>query len=708
MGVLLLVLALGSAAPANAFFTVDATNSSAASPYIIDGSNSPFADEISVNGGWLKVVDGGSITSTASGTSGVIVQSAGGGSVTIEGGSVSGAVDGVILFGGTLTMTGGSVSGPNAALQVNPGRTATISGGSLSSDFAGVVQAGTLTISGTASVSGASCGVYDVGGAGTISGGSVTSAVLWDNSTLSISGGSLTGGVLLNRATSRLDVSGGSVTGGLQNNQGGTATVSGCSLAVTNGVLTGTLTDGTPINTPVSGPITLAGPTPVITLIGSSTMSVECHTSFTDPGATALDACGSITVIPSGSVDVTNPSSYTITYTATDGANAATPVTRTVHVVDTTPPVITLNGASSMTVECHGTFSDPGAAANDICAGSLPVTPSGTVDVNTPGSYTLTYTATDPSGNSAAATRTVHVVDTTRPVITPPANITQATDPGQCSALVNPGTPTATDTCAGVLTPVGARSDGQALTAPYPPGTTTITWTASDPSGNQATVSQTVLVLDHQPPTITCPGNMTVKATLANGAAVSYPAPTASDNCGAATVVSTPPSGSIFPVGTTTVTCTVADSRGNTATCNFTVTVVAIADVSLTMSASPSPVVTGNNLTYTLVVRNAGPQPAQGVVLTDPLPGGVGFASAASSLAGSTLTTPKAGTAGTVTWNVGTLNSGQSATLTVVVKVNAKAGATINNIASVSSSSPPDPDPSNNGATVSTAVVAKH
>jgi hypothetical protein len=92
---------------------------------------------------------------------------------------------------------------------------------------------------------------------------------------------------------------------------------------------------------------------------------------------------------------------------------------RTVNVVDTTPPVITLNGANPMTVECHTAFIDPGATASDDCAGSFPATASGTVNVNVPGVYTITYTASDPSGNPAVPqTRTVNVVDTTAPVIT--------------------------------------------------------------------------------------------------------------------------------------------------------------------------------------------------------------------------------------------------------------------------------------------------
>src|SRR6185436_16371074 len=95
----------------------------------------------------------------------------------------------------------------------------------------------------------------------------------------------------------------------------------------------------------------------------------------------------------------------------------------------------------------------------------------------------------------------VTVNDTQDPVITCPANITVGNDPGLCSAIVNPGTATATDNCSGV-TVQGVRSDGQALNAPYPVGLTTITWTATDASNNTDTCNQTITVNDVEPPVI--------------------------------------------------------------------------------------------------------------------------------------------------------------------------------------------------------------
>src|SRR5205085_4987558 len=108
-------------------------------------------------------------------------------------------------------------------------------------------------------------------------------------------------------------------------------------------------------------------------------------------------------------------------------------------------------------------------------------------------------------------------------------------------------------------------------------GTTTVTCTATDASGNTATCSFTVRMNDTQAPTITCPTNTAVGTTSATGSTVAFTTPTVSDNCpGIGSPVCTPASGTNFPVGTTTVTCTVADAAGNTASCSFTVSVVRV------------------------------------------------------------------------------------------------------------------------------------
>ena len=108
----------------------------------------------------------------------------------------------------------------------------------------------------------------------------------------------------------------------------------------------------------------------------------------------------------------------------------------------------------------------------------------------------------------------------------------------------------------------------------FPVGTTTIIYTAKDLAGNITTATQLVTVLDKTPPIISCPANITTEFTGQAGAIVNFALPTATDNCGGqVTVTSSKASGSVFPLGVTTVLLTAKDAAGNTANCSFTVTV---------------------------------------------------------------------------------------------------------------------------------------
>lgn len=111
-----------------------------------------------------------------------------------------------------------------------------------------------------------------------------------------------------------------------------------------------------------------------------------------------------------GAVYTNEVGMYTLTYNVSDSAgNAAPEARRTVHVI--APPVLTLNGPAEVTIPRGGSFSDPGATADDAYYGNLSnrIEVSGSVDTQALGVYRLRYTVANPIGQTAEATRTVTV-----------------------------------------------------------------------------------------------------------------------------------------------------------------------------------------------------------------------------------------------------------------------------------------------------------
>ncbi|KHO54919.1 MAG: hypothetical protein QT10_C0009G0001, partial [archaeon GW2011_AR19] len=186
--------------------------------------------------------------------------------------------------------------------------------------------------------------------------------------------------------------------------------------------------DGTTIReVNLSGTIIRDITNPVLILNGADPITLE---ALSDPyiefGATATDnldpLINSNIIIDSSAVDTNTIGTYIVTYDVQDQAgNSATQITRTVNVVDTTPPVINLVGSSSIDVEVFTPYVDDGATAldnydGDITGSIVTVNP---VDTNTLGTYIVTYDVDDSSGNNAVqVTRIVNVVDTTAPIIT--------------------------------------------------------------------------------------------------------------------------------------------------------------------------------------------------------------------------------------------------------------------------------------------------
>ncbi len=196
-----------------------------------------------------------------------------------------------------------------------------------------------------------------------------------------------------------------------------------------------------------------------------------------------------------------------------------------------------------------------------------------------------TVTCTSSVGPTCSFKVTVN--DTQNPTISAPADASY-----QCASDVpaaSPSQATASDNC-GTPTVTVSESNNGGAGSPSNPLIITRTYTATDGAGLTAGDSQTITVIDNTPPSITCPGNITVNAPSGTCSATVNFTVTANDNCSSPTVVSSPASGSVFPVGTTTVVSTATDAAGNSQSCSFTVTVKDV----------QGPVITTNGQTITL------------------------------------------------------------------------------------------------------------
>lgn len=149
--------------------------------------------------------------------------------------------------------------------------------------------------------------------------------------------------------------------------------------------------------------------------------------------------------------------------------------------------------------------------------------------------------------------------DSPPPVITCPTNIITNNDPGLCSAVVD------------YIAPSGAvQTTGLASGSAFPVGTTINTFVLG-----ADVCSFTVTVNDNELPVITCPDDIIMSANASLCQVVYYDLPTATDNCGNTIIthISGPASGSVFPIGETTVTYRATDIHNNFSDCSFTINI---------------------------------------------------------------------------------------------------------------------------------------
>lgn len=191
------------------------------------------------------------------------------------------------------------------------------------------------------------------------------------------------------------------------------------------------------------------------------------------------------------------------------------------------------------------------------------------------GTNTVVVSIRDAAGNISDRARfNVSITDITAPTIVVSGNMTQTADPGVCAAWVKVPIPVTSDNCS-VQSVANSFNGSPSAAGRYPVGTTVVTWTVTDGSGNKTTAVQTITVIDNEAPVLI---NVPVSMIQTNdagscGAVVTWDAVRATDNCGLISFVSDHQSGETFPLGETVVTFTATDRNGNIGRSSFTITV---------------------------------------------------------------------------------------------------------------------------------------
>ena len=311
--------------------------------------------------------------------------------------------------------------------------------------------------------------------------------------------------------------------------------------------------------------------------VSISAFEGECAATFSWDAPTLTDNCGIASeVVSHNSGDWFSVGDTIVTCTVTDVSGNVNEQMFVVTVVDDELPEI-INGPANIIVDndpgsCEALITWDEPTATDNC-GIADL--SCTFDPNTSfptGTTTVTYTCTDVNGKVANHSFDVTVNDADLPTIQGlPGPVFVNSNPGTCSAQISWPEPQYSDNCPGA-TATSNRSSGSEFSV----GTTLVTYTVLDASGNSAQASFELTVIDNEMPTIS---NVPADVTLTNdeelcGAAYSWEEPAITDNCGAPALTSSLQSGQVFPVGSTFVSLTVDDGNSNIVETGFTVTVI--------------------------------------------------------------------------------------------------------------------------------------
>ena len=293
----------------------------------------------------------------------------------------------------------------------------------------------------------------------------------------------------------------------------------------------------------------------------------------TDTNGTAVQSSFRLEMLPPPEIAVEQPAGSDVA----DGGSRTFPV---VNVGASADLVFTIKNTASGPLTLEGT---PKVAVDGADAGMFTVIAQPASPVAASGGSTTFTVRFAPTGGGAKSAA-LHIANNDSdevpfdialtgtanalPVLTLPASplLAEATSGGGAAVAFNV---TANDAEDGALTPTVAPASG----GTFPIGDTTVNVSATDSRGAQRTGSFTVRVRDTTAPALTLPANVSVEPASAAGTAVSYPLATATDAVGVTSLTVSKASGTVFPLGITTVTVTAADAANHTTTATFTVTV---------------------------------------------------------------------------------------------------------------------------------------
>jgi hypothetical protein len=177
-------------------------------------------------------------------------------------------------------------------------------------------------------------------------------------------------------------------------------------------------------------------------------------------------------------------------------------VAETATLLDTAPPVITIIGDITVSIEFGESYEDLGATALDNIDGDIKVSITGSVNTDELGQYTVTYSVIDKAGNSASASRIINVVDTIAPTIEIIGEHSVIVEYG--SIYVDAGIATSDKADANVLVSVTNNVETRNL------GEYIVSYIATDSAGNSSTATRTVSVIDAMAPMITINGEASI------------------------------------------------------------------------------------------------------------------------------------------------------------------------------------------------------